>query len=60
MVKVNYNSLLVFNSGKDKCFYTSFNKGVNIVYGRNTSGKSTLIQIINYSMGINDARENLS
>ncbi|HCG6401769.1 TPA: hypothetical protein NJ169_005172 [Vibrio parahaemolyticus] len=60
MVKVNYNSLLVFNINKDKSFYTTFNNGVNIVYGRNTSGKSTLIQIINYSMGINDAKDNLS
>ncbi|MBE4063992.1 ATP-binding protein [Vibrio parahaemolyticus] len=60
MSKLIYNSLLAFNKKGDKCFYSKFCNGINIVYGRNTSGKSTLLQLLNYAMGINDSKENLS
>ncbi|PHN95714.1 AAA family ATPase, partial [Tenacibaculum discolor] len=39
-------SLLVYSPDEDKGFYTEFSDAVNIVHGRNTSGKSTLIQSI--------------
>ena len=53
-VKLNLTSLLVYSESNQKYFFTTFSDGVNIVYGRNTSGKSTLFQSIIYSMGIND------
>lgn len=53
-------SLLVYSTSGEKGFYTDFSDSVNIVHGRNTSGKSTLIQSIIYAMGINDSKDNLS
>ncbi|MEG0007385.1 MAG: hypothetical protein RR721_08675 [Aeromonas sp.] len=52
--------LLVYSPSDEKGFYTDFSDSVNIVHGRNTSGKSTLIQSIIYAMGINDSKDNLS
>ena len=52
--------LLVYSPNDEKGFYTDFSDSVNIVHGRNTSGKSTLIQSIIYAMGINDSKDNLS
>ncbi|UJZ98913.1 hypothetical protein IHC88_06095 [Photobacterium damselae subsp. damselae] len=60
MSKLIYNSLIAFNKEGNKCFYSTFTSGINIVYGRNTSGKSTLLQLLNYAMGINDSKENLT
>ena len=60
MIKIIFNRLFVYSQSTDKYFFTKFSLGFNIVYGRNTSGKSTLIQSIIYSMGINDSKENLS
>ncbi len=60
MSKLILKSLLVYSTGSGKGFHTEFSEAVNIVHGRNTSGKSTLIQSIIYSMGINDSRENLN
>jgi len=59
-VKLKYEQLLVYSRGNNKCFYTKFEDGVNIIYGKNTSGKSTLIQLIHYSFGINDEKDKLS
>ena len=59
MVKVIFKKLFVYSQTTDKYFFTTFSLGLNIVYGRNTSGKSTLLQSIIYSMGINDSKENL-
>lgn len=42
-----------------KCFFTSFSDGINVVTGKNTSGKSTMLQSILYAMGINDVKHNL-
>ncbi len=53
-------SLLVYSQNDVTGFYTDFSETVNIVHGRNTSGKSTLIQSVIYTMGINDSKENLS
>lgn len=53
-------SLFVYSPSDEKGFHTDFSDSVNIVHGRNTSGKSTLIQSIIYAMGINDSKEHLS
>ncbi|WP_144408571.1 hypothetical protein [Halomonas sp. KO116] len=49
----------MFSEEGKKCFYTDFSDGINIVKGKNTSGKSTLIQSIIYSLGINDGNDKL-
>lgn len=54
--KLTLSSLFVYTEDKKKAFYTTFGNAVNIVHGRNTSGKSTLFQSIMYSMGINDGQ----
>nr|BBJ03015.1 hypothetical protein YBY_08630 [Marinobacter nauticus] len=56
---VKFNSLLVFSEKNNKCFYTDFSDGINIIKGKNTSGKSTLIQSIIYCFGINDGNDKL-
>ena len=56
---VKFNSLLVFSEKNNRSFYTEFSNGINIIKGKNTSGKSTLIQSIIYSLGINDVNEKL-
>lgn len=60
MSKLILKSLLVYSPDLDKGFYTEFSNSVNIVHGRNTSGKSTLIQSIIYAMGVNDSKDNLN
>ncbi|SIS41886.1 hypothetical protein SAMN05421686_101118 [Thalassolituus maritimus] len=56
---VKFKSLLVFSEVHRKYFYTTFSEGINIIKGKNTSGKSTLIQSIIYNLGINDGNEKL-
>lgn len=51
---IKYKQLFIFTEDAGKYFYTSFNDGVNIIYGANTSGKSTVLQAINYTFGVND------
>lgn len=53
-------SLLVYSPRQKKGFFSEFGRSVNIIHGRNTSGKSTLIQSIIYALGINDSKEHLS
>lgn len=60
MSKLTLKSLLVYSPNGEKGFHTEFSDSVNIVHGRNTSGKSTLIQSVIYAMGINDSKENLN
>lgn len=60
MSKLILKSLLVYSPNDEKGFHTEFSNSVNIVHGRNTSGKSTLIQSIIYAMGINDSKDNLN
>ncbi|MFU2510192.1 AAA family ATPase [Pseudoalteromonas sp. ASV78] len=60
MSKLILKSLLVYSPNGEKGFHTEFSESVNIIHGRNTSGKSTLIQSVIYSMGINDSKENLN
>lgn len=59
MIKLQLTSLLIYSVAQDKHFYTEFGNGLNIIHGKNTSGKSTLIQSIIYAMGINYGRDYL-
>jgi AAA15 family ATPase/GTPase len=45
---IEYKSFFAYSESQNKCFYTSFEPNLNLIYGKNTSGKSTLIQAINY------------
>lgn len=51
---IKYKQFFVFTEDAGKYFHTHFNDGVNIICGANTSGKSTVLQAINYTFGIND------
>lgn len=53
---LKYKSFFAYSEKTNKSFFTEFKDGINIVYGRNTSGKSTLIQAILYTFGINDVK----
>lgn len=53
---LKYKSFFAYSEKTHKSFFTEFKDGINIVYGRNTSGKSTLIQAILYTFGINDVK----
>lgn len=59
-MSVFIKSLLVFSTDTEKCFFTEFHEKFNIIKGKNTSGKSTLIQSIIYTFGINDGKEKLN
>lgn len=59
MRKLTLKNILAYSIDNDGFFSTSFGERVNIIHGRNTSGKSTLIQSILYTMGVNDSKENL-
>lgn len=55
--KLKFNRFLVYSD--DKCFTTEFGDKVNIVIGKNTSGKSTFLQSLLFTLGINDVKHNL-
>lgn len=57
---IKFRRLFVSTESNSLCFYDEFSSGTNIVSGRNTSGKSTLIQSLLYVFGVNDVSENLS
>ncbi len=57
---LKYKSFFAYSENANKYFFTEFSDDINIVYGRNTSGKSTLIQAILYTFGINDVKTQLS
>lgn len=58
-ILVKYNRFFAFSAKKRKFFNTEFSEEINIVHGKNTSGKSTLIQAILYTFGINDEKRKL-
>ncbi len=55
-----YNQFFAYSENGNKYFYSKFEDGFNVIHGRNTSGKSTLIQAILFTMGINDEKQKLS
>lgn len=59
-VKLDIEEILVYSESNDKFFYTTFGKKLNVIYGKNTAGKSTLIQLILYCFGINDTKIKLT
>ena len=60
MHKLTLINILAYSIDNEGFFSANFGKNVNIIHGRNTSGKSTLMQSILYAMGINDSKENLN
>lgn len=52
--KLILRKLFAYSETNNKYFYTEFTEDVNIIYGKNTSGKSTIFQVILYTLGIND------
>ncbi len=57
---IYFNKILIYSEINNKYFFTKFKDKINIIYGKNTSGKSTLIQLILYSFGINDNKIKLA
>lgn len=55
--KLKFTRFLVYSD--DKCFTTEIGDKVNIVIGKNTSGKSTFLQSLLFTLGINDVKHNL-
>lgn len=55
-----YKSLFAYSEKSNKYFFTEFNEGINIIYGKNTSGKSSVMQAIHYTFGINDEKYKLT
>lgn len=53
-------NIFIHSELNNKSFNTSFGDKLNVIYGANTSGKSTLIQLILFTFGINDNKTKLS
>ena len=54
------NKIFVHSEVNSKSFFSNFGKKLNVIYGANTAGKSTLIQLILYTFGINDNKTKLT
>jgi len=54
------NQIFVHSEVKNKSFFANFGTKLNVIYGANTSGKSTLIQLILFTFGINDNKTKLT
>ena len=55
-----YKNFFIYCEQNKTSFYTNFISGINIIHGKNTSGKSTIIQAIHYTFGINDEKHKLT
>lgn len=58
--QLTYKSFFVYCEQNNTSFFTNFSDGINIIHGKNTSGKSTVIQAIHYTFGINDEKHKLT
>lgn len=58
--QVIYKNFFIYCEQNKTSFYTNFINGINIIHGKNTSGKSTIIQAIHYTFGINDEKHKLT
>lgn len=54
------NKIFIHSETNKKSFFTDFGKKLNVIYGANTSGKSTLIQLILFTFGINDNKTKIA
>lgn len=54
------NKIFIHSEVNNKSFFTEFGAKLNVIYGANTSGKSTLIQLILFTFGINDNKAKLT
>ena len=59
-LKLHIDSVLIHSEENNKFFFTEFKDELNVIYGKNTSGKSTLIQLILFAFGINDNKIKLA
>lgn len=59
-LKLHIESVLIYSEENNKFFFTEFKDKLNVIYGKNTSGKSTLIQLILFAFGINDNKIKLA
>lgn len=57
--QVTYRNFFIFSEKNNTSFFTNFDPRINIIHGKNTSGKSTIIQAIHYTFGINDEKHKL-
>lgn len=57
---IEFKQLFVYTGSLDKCHYSTFSSGINIITGKNTSGKSTILLSLLYAIGINDIKEELN
>lgn len=48
------NKIFIHSEVNQKSFFAEFGKKLNVIYGANTAGKSTLIQLMLFAFGIND------
>ena len=59
-ITLEIKDILIYSELNDKYFFTTFKDKLNVVYGKNTAGKSTLIQLILFSFSINDNKIKLT
>ncbi|MEJ5073575.1 hypothetical protein WH357_14750 [Enterobacter ludwigii] len=57
---IKFDRLFVVSESHNVYFDQRFSNGVNIISGCNTSGKSTLLQSILFTFGINDVKDGLN
>ncbi|MCI2165329.1 MAG: hypothetical protein LKK36_16770, partial [Ewingella americana] len=57
---INFDRLFVVSESHNVYFDQRFSNGINIISGCNTSGKSTLLQSILFTFGINDVKDGLN
>lgn len=54
-----FDTLFIYSEKHSKFFYKEFSSGINLIHGPNTSGKSSLVQSLIYTFGINDGKDHL-
>lgn len=57
---IRFDTLFVCSESHNVCFCEYFSHSINIISGRNTSGKSSLLQSLLFAFGVNDIKENLN
>tara|TARA_B100001094_G_scaffold332720_1_gene406035 strand:- start:211 stop:1950 length:1740 start_codon:yes stop_codon:yes gene_type:complete len=56
---IKFDRLFVCSENNKVCYDQKFSPHINIISGRNTSGKSTVLHSILYTFGVNDIKEQL-